>query len=544
MSENFVLVYPIFMSMLWGFGALLHFIIWEREKEVELETEPFVSLLIPCYNEEECITEVVCKLQNLNYSNLEIILIDDGSKDNTAMIIDQLAEKFLNVRVVKSDENRGKANALQLGFLCSRGEYLVCIDADSYLDQDAIKYLVHPFIENEGKNIGAITGNPLVRNRNTLLGKIQTVEFASMIGSIKRAQRVSGVMMTISGVVASFRREALADIGLWDCDMITEDIAVTWKMHQRDWEVVYEPRAICWMLVPETLKGLWNQRVRWAKGGIEVLIRHFKPTLKKRKFVLWLLIEQILGITWAFLWLTFFIDKVIIHHQFGMFWFQLLFLMLVSVVQFSIAIVICSRYDKELYREIPAIIWYPVVYWYINTLVVCVATLKTIFIRKKKHATWSSPDRGKSDIVELDVKSFEKLSQKVSITDQFENKIDKYVYIGVTVILCAFFILLVYNFGEYVIANMYMMSLGLFEVIENTIYTPYIINIMISFLFVIVILLIFVLKRNGEHKKQREDLSEKEKLLFRIPDEKLKLFKNNKSQTIINSKIKYGGDNV
>lgn len=543
MSEKFVLVYPIFMSILWAVGALVHFLIWERKPDVELEEEPFVSLLIPCYNEEECITEVVCKLQKLKYSNIEIILIDDGSKDNTAAIIDQLADFFENVRVVKSDQNRGKANALGLGFLCSSGDYIVCIDADSYLEEDAIKYLVHPFIEDTEKSIGVIAGNPLVRNRNTLLGKIQTVEFASMIGSIKRAQRVSGVLMTISGVVASFRREALVDIGLWDCDMITEDIAVTWKMHQRNWEAVYEPRAICWMLVPETLSGLWKQRVRWAKGGIEVLMRHFKPTLKKRKFVLWLLIEQLLGIMWAFLWIVFFVDKVIIHHDIGLFWFQLLFLMLVSAVQFSIAIIICSRYDKELYRVIPAIIWYPVVYWYINALVVCVATLKTIFTKQKKHATWSSPDRGKSEKVELDIESFEALSQKVSINDQFESNFAKYSYIVLTTVMYVFFVILLFNFVEYIAANMYIMSLGLFEVIENTIYTPYMENIIISAFLVLIILMVFIIRRNTVKKSQRESDDRVESSLFRATDDELRIYKNLKNQRIINSEIKRGGGN-
>lgn len=544
MFGKFVLVYPIFMSILWGAGALLHYLIWERKEEEELEEEPLVSLLIPCYNEEECITEVVCKLQNLNYSNIEIILIDDGSKDNTAQIIDQLGNIFPDVRVVKSDENRGKANALHLGYLCSNGDYLVCIDADSYLDPDAIKYLVKPFIDDEEKKLGAITGNPLVRNRNTLLGKIQTVEFASMIGSIKRAQRISGVMMTVSGVVASFRREALEDVGLWDCDMITEDIAVTWKLHQNDWEVMYEPRAICWMLVPETLKGLWNQRVRWAKGGIEVLLRHFKPTLKKRKFVLWLLFEQILGIAWAFLWLVFFIDKVIINHSFSLFWFQLLFLMIVCVVQFSIALIICSRYDENLYRATPAIIWYPLIYWYINTFVVCVATLKTIFTRQKKHATWSSPDRGKSEKVELDVESFDKLSERVSIMEEFNSKRSKYAYIILTGAMWLFFAVLMYTFGEYIAVNMYMMSIGIFDVMENSVYTPYLVNVVVSAIFVCVILLIFIVRRKAvkrsQHKKEMKNINN----LFDVTNEELKKYRNEKNQIIINSKIKHGGKNV
>lgn len=87
-----------------------------------------------------------------------------------------------------------------------------------------------------------------------------------MVGSIKRAQSITGKINTISGVFTLFRKSAIEQVNKWDIDMITEDIAISWKFHLSNLKIEYEPRALCWMLVPETVGGLWKQRVRWAQG--------------------------------------------------------------------------------------------------------------------------------------------------------------------------------------------------------------------------------------------------------------------------------------
>ncbi|WP_414739247.1 glycosyltransferase family 2 protein [Macrococcoides caseolyticum] len=140
-----------------------------------------------------------------------------------------------------------------------------------------------------------------MRNKSSILGKIQTVEYASIIGSIKRAQTLNGYVNTISGVFTLFRKSALEAVGYWDDDMITEDIAVSWKFHMHHYEIRYEPRALCWMLVPETFTGIWKQRLRWAQGGHEVVLREFKSMLKQPNLPLWLLyLEQLISIIWVY----------------------------------------------------------------------------------------------------------------------------------------------------------------------------------------------------------------------------------------------------
>ena len=184
----------------------------------------------------------------------------------------------------------------------SKGEIVVTVDADCMLDARALHWMAWHF--TNFPRVGALTGNPRVRNRTTLLAQIQTAEYARVIGLIKRTQRVLGKVLTVSGVIAAWRRQALLDVGLWSNDMITDDIDMTWKMEKRFWDVRYETKAIGWMLVPETFWGLWRQRCRWAQGGVEVIRRHRNVWSDWRQRRIWpLYIDYVLSIIWAHIFL-------------------------------------------------------------------------------------------------------------------------------------------------------------------------------------------------------------------------------------------------
>ncbi|RYD02013.1 hypothetical protein N752_26535 [Desulforamulus aquiferis] len=230
-----------------------------------------------------------------------------------------------------------------MGLIASKGEIIVGIDADALLDVDALSYMVPHFTTPRfGERVGAVTGNPRVRNRSSLLSKVQLCEFSSIIGLIKRSQRILGKVMTVSGVIVAFRKSALLDCELWDRDVITEDIGVTWKLQKRFWDVRFEPRAICWMLVPETLIGFWKQRVRWAQGGIEVLLRHGNIFLDwRQKRLIPIYLEQLASICWSISWIVVtitFILKMITTKTFiyPVFWSGS-YLALLCLVQFVIA---------------------------------------------------------------------------------------------------------------------------------------------------------------------------------------------------------------
>lgn len=401
-ASNFVFWYPLILALVWVVGSLIFVFYRERTDKQLLDFTtidwPKMSILVPCYNEAETIAETIKNLSALSYPDYEIIAVNDGSRDDTGQILHDLLPLYPKLRVIDCRENKGKANALHIAAHASTSEYLICVDSDALLDDNAPFYLIQHFL-HRGERVGAVTGNPRVRNRDTLLGRMQLVEYASIIGSIKRAQKIWGKIMTVSGVVVAFRKKALVDVGLWDRDMITEDIAISWKLQRRFWDIRYEPRALCWMLVPETLKGIYKQRVRWSQGGQEVILRHAGIFLDWRQRRLWpIYLEQLFSVIWAFLWflvtLFLFFNATYLHEIFMWFTFNSFALVLLSHIQLLISLWNESRYDS-ITRHYLWAAWYPAIYWMINTIVVIAATPKAIIARVKGgYATWESSDRG------------------------------------------------------------------------------------------------------------------------------------------------------
>lgn len=536
---NFVIMYPIFMSIFWSIGAIIHYFSQERTFTRTFNEECLVSILVPCYNEEDNIEEIIYRLGAMNYRNYEIIAIDDGSSDLTGEKLKAIAKNNSKLRVVISEQNRGKANALHLGLLASKGKYLVCVDADAYLDPEAINYMIPYFLsENNGQRVGAVTGNPQVRNRNSLLGKIQTAEFSSIVGSIKRAQRVGRVAMTVSGVVVAFSREALLDVGLWDKDMITEDIAVTWKLHRNNWEIVYEPRAICWMLVPEKISGLWKQRVRWSQGGVEVLFRHFTDTLKNGRLTSVLLVEQILGIIWSYLWLISVIKVIFFQYPVKHFWFQNMFLELVCLCQFTIAMLISSKHDHSLRNEFIWIIWYPLVYWYFNALVIAYAFIKTVFQKKQKFATWTSPDRG--DLNREEISLNENIAQTIDLNDNLITSYkSSFIYtaeIVITVILWFIFLANVLSLIRFISFKILILNIPIVNIITQSDYYVYLQFYIDS--FIVCCILLFCLYILGFVRKRisNENVNIDEEIIeyFKITNQELLTIRTTKVQSLNN----------
>jgi len=398
--SQFIFWYPLVMSLFWIAGASLFFRYRERKNNVDFDVVewPFVSILIPCYNEEDTIEETVKHIVKVNYPHKEIIVVNDGSTDRTADILHRLAPHYQELRVIDCKENRGKANALHIALHASKAEYLICIDSDAILDPDAPYYLIHQFF-NRGERLGAVTGNPRIRNRDTLLSRLQIVEYASIIGAIKRTQRTLGKIMTVSGVVVAFRKKALVNVGLWDRDMITEDISVSWKLQEKFWDIRYEPRALCWMLVPETIKGIWKQRIRWAQGGQEVILRHWRILLNWKHRRIWpIYIEQWVSLLWSYSWvfvtIYYFVTATSVQELFIWITFSSFSLIFLSLIQLWISIKVDSPYDRILKYYLWAA-WYPVIYWVLNAVIVVFAFPKAIKSRiKGGYATWTSPDRG------------------------------------------------------------------------------------------------------------------------------------------------------
>lgn len=400
----FLFYYPVIMSIVWMVGGIVFFIRREcnHSRCPNISEYPLVSVLIPARNEEQDITDTVEAIFNLAYPNYEVIVINDASTDNTLQILTDLQQKYTQLKVLNLQQNLGKANALNYAVPLCSGEFIFTIDADSMLDEWAIHWAIWHF---RFPRVGAVTGNPRVRNRTSLLAKIQTAEYASVIGLIKRTQRLLGKVMTVSGVVAAWRKQALLECGMWSTDMITDDIDLTWKMETHFWDVRYEPNMLCWMLVPETLKGLWRQRKRWSQGGVEVIRRYRGVMLSWKARRIWgLYIEYVAGVVWSYCFILavgVYLVNIITGTNFGYGvlgdpfarWNGAL-ITLVCLLQFLVSLILDYRYDKKIYKIYFWVIWYPVVYWFFNALTVIVATPKALFKQMGKPAIWVSPDRG------------------------------------------------------------------------------------------------------------------------------------------------------
>jgi len=409
-AAGLLFYYPLVMAYVWMIGAIIFYLRWEvgRGDPVgnlpKLAFYPPISILIPCYNEGQNVRETIAYALAQDYPDFEVIAINDGSRDDTLDILCELAAKHPQLRVINLATNQGKAMGLRAACLLSRGEIVIGIDGDSLLAPQAAVWMVRHFLHNP--RVGAVTGNPRVRNRSTLMGRIQVGEFSAIVGMIKRAQRTYGRIFTVSGVIAAFRKSALHDVGYWSPDMITEDIDISWKLQLAGWTIRFEPNALCWVLMPETLKGLWKQRVRWAQGGAETMLRYSREIMRWPARRMWpLYIEYLTSIAWSTLMIAAFVVVAVrmIGFDGADSWVDFLprwtsvLLGITCLLQFGTSIAIDSRYERgnggmgQFYYWI---VWYPLVYWMIGVGTALVGLYRAVTKKQGQRAVWVTGDRG------------------------------------------------------------------------------------------------------------------------------------------------------
>ena len=403
----YVFFYPVLMSLVWMVGGIVFYLRFERRpwrivnQPPLRENYPLIAVLVPCYNEEENVEDTISALMELKYPNFEVIAINDGSKDKTGELLNRMAEFYPRLRVIHQLQNQGKAVGLNTAALLTHAEILVGIDGDARLDPHSLNWLVRHFDLPE---VAAVTGNPRVRNRSTLLGRIQVGEFSSIVGLIKRAQRAVGLIFTVSGVITAFRRSALHEVGYWSPDKLTEDVDISWKLQLAGWEVRFEPRALCWILMPETLGGLWKQRLRWSTGGTQVLLDYWPQLFQWKTARLWpLFIEYGMSMLWAVLFAMLAVYRLtdLLIYRIDLESAPILMLgwagLLIGtacLLQMMLSLILDRPYDQGLLKNYFWMIWYPIIYWVITAATAVVAIPLALKRETGKRARWISPDRG------------------------------------------------------------------------------------------------------------------------------------------------------
>jgi cellulose synthase/poly-beta-1,6-N-acetylglucosamine synthase-like glycosyltransferase/peptidoglycan/xylan/chitin deacetylase (PgdA/CDA1 family) len=230
-------------------------------------TEP-VSVIVPAYNEKEGIAAAVRSLAGGDYPQIEVVVVDDGSTDGTAGLVERL--ELPNVRVVRVP-NGGKAKALNTGIALARHELIVTVDGDTIFEKDSIRMLVQPFANPK---VGAVAGNVKVGNRERMVAAWQHIEYVIGFNLDRRLYEVLGCMPTVPGAIGGFRRSALAQVGGISDETLAEDTDVTMALCRAGWKVVYEERARAWTEAPATLEQLYRQRYRWSYGTMQAMWKH------------------------------------------------------------------------------------------------------------------------------------------------------------------------------------------------------------------------------------------------------------------------------
>jgi len=265
----------------WSTLLMIPLSVYSKNKEDNVPTTPhtpLVSIIIPAYNEEKVIANTIESTLEINYPNKDIIVVDDGSKDNTLQIAKRYQDK--GVKVLHKT-NGGKASALNLALTFAKGELIAVLDADTLAGRNSLKEIVKVF-ENE-KDIAAVAGNIKVRNKKNWITWCQALEYVAGIQIARRAFDLFGAITIVPGALGCFRKSVLVDTGGYDKETLVEDFDTTIKILKSGMIVRGTTKSVAYTEAPDTLRDFYNQRIRWYRGNLQVVAKH-RDALKNPRF--------------------------------------------------------------------------------------------------------------------------------------------------------------------------------------------------------------------------------------------------------------------
>jgi len=284
------------------FFSVFQMIKRSAEEELYVDKSHRVTIIVPCYNEQEGIVASLKSLINQTYPNIEIIVVDDGSSDRTY----ELAKTFefndgIKTLRVLSKPNGGKSRALNYGIKRANGDLICAVDADSKLDSFAIELLVQHF---KDEDIAAVAGSVKVINDDTFITKLQSLEYIEGLNMVKNGQAFLKLVNIIPGPIGMFRKDAMKKVGYYAHDTFAEDCDITLNLIAHGYKIDFEPDAIAYTEAPENLLDLLKQRYRWTRGILQAIKKHKRYLWHFRKnkslfFVMWYMLFE--AIFWPFM---------------------------------------------------------------------------------------------------------------------------------------------------------------------------------------------------------------------------------------------------
>ena len=249
-----------------------------RARRPPRAAQPPVSVIVPAYNEAAGIEATVRSLCATSYrGGHEVIVVDDGSSDETARIVRGMPPQFapgrpdpVPVRVI-SQPNAGKPAALNAGIAAARNDILIMVDGDTVFGPATIGRLTAAFADPA---VGAVSGNTKVGNRRSLIGRWQHIEYVVGFNLDRRMFDMLGFLPTIPGAIGAFRRCALVAAGYVSADTLAEDTDLTMAICRTGYRVAYAETAVAWTEAPGSLRQLWRQRYRWCYGTLQAMWKH------------------------------------------------------------------------------------------------------------------------------------------------------------------------------------------------------------------------------------------------------------------------------
>lgn len=284
-----------YVALLW-FSFLNHL----DDEDLPEHCLPLVTILVPCYNEGAVVQGSIRSLLKLDYPRYEVIVIDDGSRDDTYRKASAYAGdhgKAL-VRVI-TKKNGGKSRALNAGIAAASADFILCMDGDSALHPQTLRRAVRHLVRSP--SVAAVAGSVKVVNRTNLLACLQALEYIEGLNMVRAAQGFFRLVNIIPGPIGLFRKSAMLEMGGYDHDTFAEDCDLTLKLLTRGWQIKYEPQSIAYTEAPEKLLDLLKQRYRWTRGILQAIKKHKRRLVDPRggfgiSFTLWYMIFE--GILW------------------------------------------------------------------------------------------------------------------------------------------------------------------------------------------------------------------------------------------------------
>lgn len=389
--------YPIIMTIVWIMGSWVSGLMTHRAM-IKSDSQAKVTILLAMFNEEYTIGTALNSLSYLTYENFDVVVVDDKSEDKSVTIVMRwmTAHPTIKTRLIQLPENVGKAAALNEAIKVIHADFVLATDADATLAPGSIQQLLASVTNDR---IGAVTGKPIVRNRTTLLGRLQALEYVVIIDRIKRAQdSFYGGIMTVAGVISLYRTDALRDVGGFDSAAITEDIDITWRLKKNNWQVHYNPKALVYILVPETLKGFFKQRTRWSVGGLEVLLRNISWSWKQGfSAQTLLLLDMCFSHIWAWFYvmtMTSFIITSFATRTFSLPGVIIFLYVLLFIIMFIQGIRQDEKQSHLSKRDLFELPFYSIFYWS-TALMTAIMSQFVVIFSKDSNGKWTSPDRGR-----------------------------------------------------------------------------------------------------------------------------------------------------